>query len=172
MNIFKICGFQTPNFALDCDDVPREGTQKVSELPYRITMQYPRFFSITCMVPRHITFGKATRIASTNACRHTMRLISRYYYPRDCRTQAAKRTTHVVGVHRTTEKEARGGIILQGKFDMLDEMYFGLLHAYRITPEEVAAKHQKQREEEESREREASRKKVLEWMGNVSGTSP
>jgi len=55
---------------------------------------------------------------------------------------------------------------------MLDEMNFGLTHAYRITPEEVAAKYQKQREEEESRERDVSRKKVLEWMGKVSGTSP
>lgn len=54
---------------------------------------------------------------------------------------------------------------------MLDEMNFGSMYAYRIAPEEVAAKHQKQREEE-LRERESFREKVLEWMGNVSGTSP
>ena len=56
--------------------------------------------------------------------------------------------------------------------DMLDEMNFGLMYALGITLEDVAAKYQKQWEEEELREREASRKKVLEWMGNVSGTSP
>jgi hypothetical protein len=44
------------------------------------------------------------------------------------------------------------------------------MKAFRIAPEEVAGKYQRQRDEAygELREREASRKKVLEWIGNAS----
>jgi hypothetical protein len=45
------------------------------------------------------------------------------------------------------------------------------MKAFRITPE-VATEYQKQRDEEELREREALRMKVLEWMGSISGSSP
>jgi hypothetical protein len=69
-------------------------------------------------------------------------------------------------------RKKRGENIRQEKFDMLDEMNFGLMHAFRVTPEEVAAKYQKQREEEELKERDASRKKVLEWMGTYQVLHP
>jgi hypothetical protein len=71
-----------------------------------------------------------------------------------------------------SRRKKRGENIRQKKFDMLDEMSFGLMHAFRVTPEEVAAKYQKQREEEELKERDASRKKVLEWMGTYQVLHP
>lgn len=67
-------------------------------------------------------------------------------------------------------RRKRGEVIRQGKIDLLDRMNLGLMKAFRIAPEEVAGKYQRQRDEAygELREREASRKKVLEWIGNAS----
>jgi len=53
----------------------------------------------------------------------------------------------------------------------MDEMNLDLMMLSGITPEEWAAKIQKQRDEEEWREREASQMKVSEWIGCIADTA-
>jgi hypothetical protein len=44
--------------------------------------------------------------------------------------------------------------------------------SHGITPEGLAAQHQKQQDEKQLKEQETSRAKVMEWMGTASDAGP
>jgi len=65
-----------------------------------------------------------------------------------------------------SEPERPGRPLWEEEFDMFDQLNLALM-LLNNSPEELVMKFRKREQEEELREQEASRAKVLEWMGSV-----
>ncbi|KAI0287355.1 hypothetical protein BC826DRAFT_1044781 [Russula brevipes] len=72
----------------------------------------------------------------------------------------------------TTAAANHGTRISQGLLDAMDCLNTRLMMSYGVTPEGLAAQHQKQEDEKRLKEHETSRAKVMEWMGSASDASP
>jgi hypothetical protein len=65
-----------------------------------------------------------------------------------------------------------GTRISQGLLDAMGCLNARLMMSHGITPEGLAAQHQKQGDERQQQEQETSQAKVMEWMGSVSDAGP
>jgi hypothetical protein len=188
-NSSEFYDYQTPNFALDCDDIPKSGVRPGThpEMPFRITMQNLEPDGSRCPVPDTDTlftapeeslppaiildyvFGAAAYKlwrSNPDESHEKMRAYHEAHYQVIPHQES---TRHPIPDSPSSEQE--GTDEWRRELHMLDQMNLALT-LLKTSPKKLAMEVRKRQEEEELREREASRAKVSEWIGNVNVLDP
>jgi hypothetical protein len=181
-NFSEFCDYQTPNFALGCDDIPK-GIKIYPEMPFRITMQNLEPDDSYCPVPDtdalltapeeslppaiilDYVFGAAAYKLWKSSPDETHAKMRAYHEAHYQVLPHQELTWHPIPDSPGSEPE--GMHEWRRELDILDQMNLALMFL-KTSPKELAMELRKRQEEEELREREASRVKVLDWIGDKS----
>jgi len=188
----RVAFLRTPNFVLGCDDIPRVATDDVLDLPYRITMQrivpdparhsFPeddaRLVGSENELPPAILLDFIYGVAAYQRWKiddAIHRKLSSYYTDKYEKIRPELDSTESSGSEQadpsndSDDLEGRPG--MPGFLDAMDNlMDISLRVRLRTMPDEVAARLQRQEQEEELREQEGRRTKVLGWMERTDAT--